>query len=100
MGKILHTVNQSPFSHRALKNCLDRIQLGDSILLLENGVYGALAAQPWALQMNPAFQFYAIKEDIDARGLNTNLLLSHISLIDYTAFVQLSVEHTLVHSWY
>lgn len=97
---LLHTVNKSPFSHNALKSCLDRVQSGDSVLLLEDGVYGALISQPWAMQMNPSAQYYAIAADIEARGLDQEKLLSHITLIGYDKFVDLSIQHSSTHSWY
>ena len=100
MSHILHTVNKSPFSHSSLKQCLSRIQSGDSILLLEDGVYGALISHPYAVLMNPSSQYYALQGDLDARGLTGPQLLSHVTPIDYDEFVALSVQHTAVQSWY
>ncbi|ODS24751.1 hypothetical protein AB835_02255 [Candidatus Endobugula sertula] len=97
---MLHTVNKSPFLNQTLKHCLGRIQSGDSVLLLEDGVYAALSSQPWAMLMNPSHQYYAIKADVEARGLGEDKLLSHITLIDYEQFVELSTEHSTVQSWY
>ena len=100
MSNLLHTVNKSPFNHNALKSCLDRVHSGDSVILLEDGVYGALVSQPWAMLMNPSAQYYAIADDITARGLSEEKLLSHITLIDYNTFVELTTQHSATHSWY
>lgn len=97
---ILHTVNQSPFNRSTLSQCLERLSAEDSLLLLEDGVYGALSAQPYAQQMQAAKQCYAIADDIHARGIHIDDLITGIELIDYDKFVQLTINNTLVQSWY
>ena len=96
---ILHTVNQSPFTNKALEQCIHCYQKNDGILLLENGVYAALQSQPLALQMSNK-ACYAIAVDIKARGLSTQPLIEHITMIDYDDFVNLCTQHILVNSWY
>lgn len=100
MSHILHTVNKSPFSHQCLKQCLHRIQTGDSVLLLEDGVYGALISQPYSQLMHPFSQYYALQGDLDARGLANQQRLSQVTPIDYDEFVALSIQHTSIQSWY
>jgi tRNA 2-thiouridine synthesizing protein B len=39
---MLHTVNKSPFEKNSLETCLRLIDESSSILLIEDGVYGAL----------------------------------------------------------
>lgn len=94
----LHTVNQSPFSRDTLALCLAHHQAGDAIVLLEDGVYGALADQKLATLTKTTC--YAIAADIDARGLKNMSLATNIELIDYDRFVQLCCDHARVHSWY
>ena len=96
---ILHTVNQSPFNKNTLKQCLDCYSEGDGILLLEDGVYGALSSQPLANHLN-AKNCYAIGADIQARGLNEQSLIQYIKTIDFQQFVQLCTQYDLVQSWY
>jgi len=100
MNTILHTVNKSPFAHQALAQCLERIKTGDSLLLLEDGVYGALSSHTHADKIRSLTVCYAIKADIEARGLRNKQLSSNIQFIDYNQFVTLSTEHELVQSWY
>ena len=38
----LHTVNKSPFGNGTLLSCLNHCKPGDAVLLIEDGVYGAL----------------------------------------------------------
>ena len=40
---MLHTVNKSPFATNSLQTCLGLARSGSAILLIEDGVYGALA---------------------------------------------------------
>jgi len=39
---MLHTVNKSPFEKNSLETCLRLIDDNSAILLIEDGVYGAL----------------------------------------------------------
>ena len=39
---MLHTVNKSPFEKNSLETCLRLAEDNSSILLIEDGVYGAL----------------------------------------------------------
>ena len=40
---LLHTVNKSPFTDNSLQSCIRCCQAGQAILLIEDGVYGAVA---------------------------------------------------------
>lgn len=96
---ILHTVNQSPFTTNTLAQCLSYIDDGDAILLLENGVYGALSSQSLAAQLTNK-TCYVIEADLQARGLLEQDRLTHIKLIDVNQFVELTTQYDLVQSWY
>ncbi|RYG18493.1 MAG: sulfurtransferase complex subunit TusB [Chitinophagaceae bacterium] len=99
----LHTVNKSPFTQTTLSSCLQVCGVNDGILLLEDGVFGALASAPCANDMtvsiNKGVKIYALVGDVKARGLQTKLR-PDILLTDYDGFVQLSIEHRCVQSWY
>lgn len=100
---ILHTVNKSPFSHSTLASCLEVCGKDDCILLLEDGVLGAMQSSPCNQQLILAIQqgvkIYALSSDIKARGLSEKLL-PDIQATDYNGFVRLSIEHRCVQSWY
>ncbi len=98
--RILHTVNQSPFASQLLSQCIERCSSNDSVVLLEDGVYGALKTQPYAERLQPLQHCYAIAHDVEARGLTQGQLLENVTLISYDKFVSLCVEHPLSHSWY
>ncbi len=97
----LHTVNKSPFTHNTLTSCLRIARAGDSILLLEDGVYAATGEHQLAHQLQQA---------VDA-GIHVYVLLPHlqerqlalpatIEAVDYPGFVDLSTRHQRIQSWH
>jgi tRNA 2-thiouridine synthesizing protein B len=99
----LHTVNKSPYTNNTLSSCLRACAEGDGILLLEDGVFGATSSASTANELQSLIKngvkVYALINDIKARGLEDKLS-SHIKPIDYDTFVQLTIEHRRVQSWY
>lgn len=99
----LHTVNKSPFSHTTLASCMAVCSTADAIVLLEDGVIGAMANSPCAEALDTlaeqGVKIYALLGDVQARGLTTRLS-GRITPIDYPEFVQLSTSYQRVLSWY
>ena len=99
----LHTINKSPFAHATLASCLQVCGKQDGILLLEDGVFGALVSAPCAKELSAMIEegtkVYALKGDVNARGLQEKIR-ADVQLTDYNGFVQLSIEHNCVQSWY
>lgn len=99
----LHTVNKSPFEQATLGQCLAIAQPDHSLILIENGVYAALnshsLAQQLQQQIASGLAVYALKDDIDARGLTENFI-TDIKIIDMSKFVQLCCKHSNSQSWY
>ena len=100
MSAILHIVNQSPFSSTLLKQCMDRFNNDDGLILLEDGVYGAMSQHPYAQNVRNIKRCYAIKNDLLARGISLDDISDSIQVIDYDEFVQLTIAFPLSHSWY
>lgn len=100
---ILHTVNKSPFSHSILLSCLQLCGKDDAILLLEDGVISAMKGSPFIQELSRAIEkgvkVYALAGDVKARGLQEKLH-PNIYITDYNGFVELSIEHQCVQSWY
>ena len=96
---MLHTVNKSPLTSRTLGLCLRFAQKGEPILLYEDGVYAAMTGTAVeslvkdAMANNP---FYALSADVKARGLDK--IIDGIKIIDYAAWVDLTVEHK-INNW-
>lgn len=99
---MLHTVNKSPLERNTLNSCLRLAKSGSAILLIEDGVYGALrgtsAADAIAARAND-FKFYVLGPDMAARGLGEAPLVDGIEVIDYGGFVDLVAEHEAQQAW-
>ncbi len=98
---MLHTVNKSPFERNTLESCLKHAKKGSAILLIEDGVYGALKGTAMTKKVEEAMKkvsIYALYPDIEARGMQDRAL-DGIKLIDYSGFVDLAAEHNTVQSW-
>jgi tRNA 2-thiouridine synthesizing protein B len=98
----LHTVNKSPFVSRTLEQCLARLGDGAALLLIENGVYAALADGAFAGRLAEAARrhsVYALAPDLAARGLEGHALVEGVKTVDYQGFVALAVRHPIVQSW-
>lgn len=99
----LHTINKSPYTHNTLTSCLRVCTERDGILLLEDGVFGATTYAPEADQLQMLNQrgvrVFALMNDVKARGLEEKVA-PNIEIVDYNAFVQLTLAHRCVQSWY
>lgn len=98
---MLHTVNKSPFEHRAFEACLKFAREGSAVLLIEDGVYAAARDTAVSGQVQDALKrvsIYALKSDLEARGMQ-NRVMDGIRLVDYGGFVDLVAEHNAVQSW-
>ncbi len=96
---MLHTVNKSPFQNSALDDCMRLARPGDAILLLEDGVYAAMAGTVKSLLIERAVKqcaIYALDADIRARGIAN--LISGVRMASYGDFVDLVEKHP-VHAW-
>ncbi|OUS10365.1 hypothetical protein A9Q89_11095 [Gammaproteobacteria bacterium 53_120_T64] len=105
---ILHTVNKSVFDNNALGDCLRVVTSTDVILLIENGVYGALnkpQSEPGYVERIQALSadgtgFYVLQADCQARGLQDRALLPAFKITDDAGFVDLASAASAIQSWY
>ncbi len=98
---MLHTVNKSPFERNALDSCLAHAKPGSAILLIEDGVYGALKNTAYSAKLAAAqksVSVYALKPDLEARGVQGRVL-DGVKLVDYAGFVDLVTGHNTVQAW-
>jgi len=99
---MLHTVNKSPLERNTLDSCLRLAAKGSAILLIEDGVYGALAGSQAAEKISSRigdFRFYALGPDLAARGLSEAPLIDGIEVVDYGGFVELAAEREAQQAW-
>lgn len=98
---MLHTVNKSPFEKNTLETCLAYAVKGSAVLLIEDGVYGAMkgtAVSEMVQQAMGDVTVYALEPDVKARGV-ADKLMDGIKLVDYAGFVDLATENDKVQSW-
>lgn len=94
---ILHTLNASP-GNAAFADCLRLADSDDAILLLGDGVYGALpeSAACALLQDCPA-TVYVLRDDASAAGVAVG---EAFAVVDMAGFVALTERFTKQVAWY
>lgn len=100
---MLHTVNKSPFTSPSLETCLGLAVSGSDVLLIEDGVYGAIndtVASTSVMKAMDLCEIYVLGPDMDARGIEPGKLISGIKRIGYDGFVELVVANNKVQSWF
>jgi len=98
----LHTVNKSPFDRNSLETCLRLAGKGNAVLLLEDGVYGAMKGSRASGMVEKALSdvsIYVLGADMKARGVDESKIIDGIKVIDYKGFVDLTVENDKVNAW-
>ena len=98
---MLHTVNKSPFERNTLDSCLKHAREGSSVLLFEDGIYGAIkgSAATGKIQDAAGINIYVLGPDLKARGINEDQVIDGVSIVDYGGFVDLVTKHDNVQSW-
>jgi tRNA 2-thiouridine synthesizing protein B len=98
----LHTVNKSPTDRNTLEACLRLAKGGSSVLMIEDGVYGALKGTQKSGIVEDAMKdikFYVLGGDLKARGIEENKLIDGVNVVNYAGFVNLATENDRVQSW-
>ena len=99
----LHTVNRSPWEHTALEDCLARAGPGSAVLLIEDGVLGALAgsrfAARFAAMATGEVEVFALGPDLAARGIEPGRVAGCIKMVDYDGFVGLACRFDKTVTW-
>lgn len=101
---MLNIVNKSPLERNALASCLrvmGAAPAGDALLLIEDAVYAATRGHASAAQIGELAgrcPVYALKPDLDARGV-ADRLLEGVTAVDYAGFVELVATHPNNQSW-
>jgi len=92
----LHTLNQAPSNVNLMQSCVSSLQPDDTLLLIEDGVYWLLNAH--RAKLPAALKIKALRLDAQARGLTP--LVSEVDLIEMDEFINLSVLHNKIVSWF
>ena len=102
MSTMLHIINKSPTERNSLDSCLLLANSGDVVLLIEDGVYAAIAKAEHAekiVSRKDDFRFYILGPDVAARGLSDIPLIEDITVVDYEGFVAMVTDHAVSPSW-
>ncbi|QFY89771.1 sulfurtransferase complex subunit TusB [Magnetovirga frankeli] len=95
---ILHLVNKSPYERNSLSTCAGYVKDGDAVLLIEDGVYAAIAGGKAADELK-GLEVSVLGPDLAARGISEDKLVGGVTVVDYAGFVDLSVAKDKVQSW-
>jgi tRNA 2-thiouridine synthesizing protein B len=98
----LHTVNKSPFEKNSLERAVKFSLPGSAILLLEDGVYGAMKGTTAEDMVKSAMgdkKVYALKSDLMARAIKDDRVIDGIEVVDYAGFVDLVEANDKVQAW-
>jgi tRNA 2-thiouridine synthesizing protein B len=93
----LHVLSHSPFGDDRLSSCLRLIGSADALLLSGDAVYALqTGTAPFTALHNRQIKLFVLAEDAQARAIQVP---DWAEVIDYPAFVELSIHHDKVNSW-
>lgn len=95
---MLHVVNKSPYERNSLATCVGYCRSGDTLLLIEDGVYAAVATGKAAEKLS-GLTVAALGPDLKARGIGDDKLIAGVQIVDYAGFVDLVANTDRVQSW-
>jgi tRNA 2-thiouridine synthesizing protein B len=95
---MLHLVNKSPYDACNLNTASSIMKEGDHLLLIEDGIYGAMKNGKAASLLN-GLKVSVLGPDLAARGISQDKLVDGIAVIDYAGFVDLVEANDKVQSW-
>lgn len=98
----LHTVNKSPLDRNALESAIAHATKGNAVLMIEDGVYGAMQGTHKSAMVSDALNevsFYVMGPDLKARGIDEDRIIDGVKVVDYSGFVALVAEHDATQSW-
>ncbi len=95
---MLHVVNKSPYDARSLDTASSIMKSDDSLLLIEDGVYGAVKNGKAASMLGNC-KVSVLGPDLAARGITEDKLIDGVDVVDYAGFVDLVEANDKVQSW-
>jgi tRNA 2-thiouridine synthesizing protein B len=98
----LHTVNKSPFQTQTLISCLGHAKAGDSVLMIEDGVYGAMSGSSMSevvAGMGANVKLFVLEADLAARGIEAARIAEGVTSVGYDEFVDMAASCDRVQNW-
>ncbi len=95
---LLHLVNKSPYERNCLDTCVAYYREGDTVLLIEDGVYAASKVGKAAEKLS-GLDVAVLGSDLAARGIAQDKLVDGVKVVDYGGFGDLVEAKDKVQSW-
>ena len=95
---MLHIVNKSPYERNSLAAAVGHMTDGDTLLLIEDGVYAAVKGGAVAGQLEGK-TVSVLGADLAARGIAADKLVEGVAVVDYGNFVDLVETTDKSQSW-
>ena len=95
---LLHIVNKSPYEKNSLATAVGYVRDGDTLLLIEDGIYAAMQGGSAAAKLD-GLDVAVMGSDLAARGLAEDKLIDGVSVVDYAGFVDLVEAKDSTQSW-
>lgn len=95
---MLHLVNKSPYDGSSLNSATTIMKKDDQLLLIEDGVYGAIKKGK-AAGLLKGLKVSVLGPDLAARGIMKDKLVDGVTIVDYAGFVDLVEANDNVQSW-
>ncbi len=92
---MLHLVFQSPIQNAVL----ERFDSGGDVIFLENAVLNLMKGSAIAQYLPNHCAYFALTEEIKARGISEAELLSCVKAIGYEEFVALTIKNRVIQTW-
>jgi tRNA 2-thiouridine synthesizing protein B len=92
---MLYLINKN---NHAISSCANRASDGDVVLLIEDAVFAAISNNE--LTFNKGVSIYALKPDMQARGIVEEVCRKRIEYVDYTGFVALVEGNNPIRSYF
>ncbi|WP_335944328.1 sulfurtransferase complex subunit TusB [Pseudomonas sp. G166] len=93
----LHVLSHSPFGDNRLASCLRLLGNQDALLLCGDATYALQpGSPPFEALQGAGVNLFVLAEDLQARALDTP---DWAEAINYSGFVELSIEHDKVNTW-
>ncbi len=96
---MLHLIFSAPLETAILQ----RIGKNDAILFLENAVLCLLKNSKYQTVISELLadcRVFVLKQDIETRGIHPDELMPNLTVIEYADWVDLTVQHPKVQSWF
>lgn len=95
---MLHLINKSPYDGCSLNTASTIMKPEDQLLLIEDGVYGAVKSGK-AASLLDGLKVSVLGPDLAARGISKDKLADGVDVVDYAGFVELVETTDRVQSW-